>query len=82
MDGANKQVSYSVIDGEIASFCKTFTTAMKVEASGGGGSLVKWCMEYEKVNEEIPEPDIINECRGHLLWLGCLTHQELRVRNT
>ena len=61
MDGANKQVSYGVIDGEIASFYKTFTAAMTVEARGGGGSLVKWCMEYVKVNEEIPERDITNE---------------------
>ncbi|URE06217.1 Pathogenesis-related protein Bet v I family, partial [Musa troglodytarum] len=58
---ANTQVSYSVIDGETASFYKNFTAAMKVEASSGGGSLVKWCVEYEKVNEEIPEPDIIKE---------------------
>ncbi|KAG1364061.1 MLP-like protein [Cocos nucifera] len=59
-DDANKEVSYSVIDGELASFYKTFKATLRVVPKGEGG-LVKWCVEYEKVIEEVPQPDIIQE---------------------
>ncbi|XP_010928576.1 MLP-like protein 423 [Elaeis guineensis] len=59
-DDANKQVSYSVIDGELVSFYKPFKASLQVVPKGEGG-LVKWCLEYEKVNEEFPQPDIIQE---------------------
>ncbi|XP_074555884.1 MLP-like protein 423 [Curcuma longa] len=59
-DDENKHVSYTVIDGEIVSLYKTFRAILKVEGKGEG-SVVKWCIEYEKVNEEVPDPDPFKE---------------------
>lgn len=59
-DDENKQVSYSVIDGELVSFYKPFKATLQVVPKGEGG-LVKWCLQYEKVNEEVPQPDILKE---------------------
>ncbi|RRT46818.1 hypothetical protein BHM03_00055281, partial [Ensete ventricosum] len=60
VDDASKQVSYSLIDGELVSFYKNFKANLKVEPNGDG-SQVKWCMEYEKANAEVPDPDLVKE---------------------
>lgn len=60
VDDASKQVSYSLIDGELVSYYKNFKANLKVEPNGDG-SQVKWCMEYEKANTEVPDPDLVKE---------------------
>ncbi|XP_010913536.1 MLP-like protein 423 [Elaeis guineensis] len=57
-DDGNKLVSYSVIDGELVSFYKPFKVTLQVVPKSDGG-LVKWWLEYDKVNEEVPQPDFI-----------------------
>ncbi|XP_020083130.1 MLP-like protein 423 [Ananas comosus] len=59
-DDANKLVSYSVIDGEMVNLYKTFKPTLQV-IPNGDGSLVNWSLEFEKVNAEVPEPDLILE---------------------
>ncbi|XP_038975320.1 MLP-like protein 423 [Phoenix dactylifera] len=59
-DDANKQVSCSVIDGELVGFYKAFKATLQVVPKGEGG-LVKWCLDYEKANEEVPQPDLLQE---------------------
>ncbi|KAF6157320.1 hypothetical protein GIB67_004258 [Kingdonia uniflora] len=59
-DQANKTISYSVIDGELATFYKTFRATLQITAKGDG-SLVKWSVEYEKANDEVPEPDLVQD---------------------
>lgn len=59
-DDANKIVSYSVIDGDIAAFYKNFKASLQVIPKGDG-SLVKWSLEFEKAKEEVPDPNIILE---------------------
>lgn len=59
-DDANKLVSYSVIDGEMVNLYKTFKPTLQVTPNGDG-SLVNWSLEFEKVNAEVPEPDLILE---------------------
>lgn len=58
VDDGNKLVLYSVIDGELVSFYKPFKASLQVVPKGDGG-LVKWCLEYDKVNQEVPQPDLI-----------------------
>ena len=60
VDEANKTMTYSVIDGELISFYKTFK-AQAVVVPNGEGSLVKWSCEFEKAQEDTPNPDLFKE---------------------
>lgn len=60
IDEANKTLVYSVIDGETLKYYKSFKGTLIVIPKGNG-SLVKWCCEFERANDEIPEPQIIKE---------------------
>ncbi|KAK8959386.1 MLP-like protein 423 [Platanthera guangdongensis] len=61
VDLEKKLVTYSVIDGEILSYYKSFSPTLAVASKGDGGSVVTWSVEYEKLNEDVPEADIIKE---------------------
>ncbi|PRQ40952.1 putative START-like domain-containing protein [Rosa chinensis] len=76
IDEENKSVTFNVVDGEILKHYKSFKVTLKVtEKSGGGGSLVKWILDYEKVSEEIPAPQsyqdfavkVTEDLEAHLL---------------
>ena len=56
IDEENKSISYKTIDGEIAKHYTFFQSILQVTPKGNG-SLVKWTIEYEKANEEVPTPD-------------------------
>ncbi|CAN6448615.1 unnamed protein product [Victoria cruziana] len=61
-DEENKTVSYTVVDGEILSFFKVFTPTVKVLPSDDGKACkVVWDVEYEKANDEVGEPTMIQE---------------------
>ncbi|KAL6983633.1 hypothetical protein U1Q18_017013 [Sarracenia purpurea var. burkii] len=55
-----KTLSYSVVDGDLLKYYKTFKATLVVTPKGGG-SLVKWASEFEKASEEIPNPDAIKD---------------------
>ena len=55
IDEENKSVTYKVMDGEIAKNYKVFKTTLQVTPKVNGSSL-KWSIEYEKANEEVPTP--------------------------
>lgn len=59
-DEASKSVSYTVIDGDLSNFYKHFKASFQVVPKGDG-SLVKWLVEFEKANEEVPDPNLIQE---------------------
>lgn len=59
-DEESKTVAYSAIDGELATFYKDFKATLVVTPKGDGAA-VKWVIEYEKANEEVPEPKIMLE---------------------
>lgn len=54
----NMTMSYSVIDGDILKLYKVFKAPMAVR-SKGDGTLVTYSGEYEKLNEQVPNPDSI-----------------------
>ncbi|MBN7124833.1 hypothetical protein BSU01_24550 [Erwinia billingiae] len=60
MDEANKTVAYSIVDGELLKYYKSFKGNIIV-APKGDGSLVKWSCEFEKASHEVPDPNIIKE---------------------
>ncbi|KAM0943146.1 putative Bet v I/Major latex protein [Dioscorea sansibarensis] len=59
-DEANKLVTYSVIEGDILSYYKTFRATLQVIPKEDG-SLVKWSVLYDKASEEVPEPEFVKE---------------------
>ncbi|KAJ4831466.1 hypothetical protein Tsubulata_047902 [Turnera subulata] len=62
VDEAKKEVSYSVIEGDLLKFYKSFKGTIVVVPKGdGGGSLVKWSCEYEKASDEVEVPHIIKD---------------------
>ncbi|MQL86226.1 hypothetical protein Taro_018757 [Colocasia esculenta] len=60
LDEPNLSVGYSVIEGELVNFYKSFKATLQVlPKNGGEGAVVKWGVEYEKANDEVPEPNLI-----------------------
>ncbi len=60
VDTEKKTLVYSVIDGDVLKYYKTFKAHTEV-APKGDGSLVKWLCEFEKASDEIPDPHTIKE---------------------
>ncbi|XAR65032.1 hypothetical protein NMG60_11008979 [Bertholletia excelsa] len=60
VDAAKKTLSYSVVDGDLLKYYKSFKATVVV-VSKGNGSLVKWCCEFAKAGEDIPDPNLIRD---------------------
>jgi len=62
-DDENKVVSYSVVDGELVNFYKNFRITLKVSPAkeAEAGAVVNWSMEFDKANDQVPDPDVIKE---------------------
>nr|XP_023898867.1 MLP-like protein 31 [Quercus suber]POE52685.1 mlp-like protein 31 [Quercus suber] len=56
IDVENKSITYNTVDGEVMKHYKSLKCGVQVSAKDEG-SLVKWIIEYEKLNEKIPAPD-------------------------
>ncbi|KAM0049465.1 putative Bet v I/Major latex protein [Helianthus debilis subsp. tardiflorus] len=60
LDAAKKKVAYSVIDGDMMQYYKSFKATLEVIPEGEV-SLVKWVCEFEKASDEVPNPDMIRD---------------------
>ncbi|CAH1414317.1 unnamed protein product [Lactuca virosa] len=60
LDEAKKKVAYSVIDGDMMKYYKTFKATLEVIPEAEG-SIVKWMCEYEKASDEVPDPSMIRD---------------------
>ncbi|XVF43607.1 hypothetical protein PTKIN_Ptkin02bG0053300 [Pterospermum kingtungense] len=56
-DDKNKTIVIRVVEGDMMDSYKSWKATLNVTPKGEG-SLVKWTMEYEKLNESIPDPVI------------------------
>ncbi|KAF5939986.1 hypothetical protein HYC85_021153 [Camellia sinensis] len=56
LDVAKKSTTYKVIEGDLLQEYKTFAFILKVEPKGQN-NLVTWTLEYEKLNEQIDDPN-------------------------
>ncbi|XP_065860984.1 MLP-like protein 423 [Euphorbia lathyris] len=59
-DDEKKTVSYSVIEGDLLKYYKTFKGHISVVPKGEG-CLVSWMCEYEKASDEVEVPHIIKD---------------------
>ncbi|KAL7171648.1 hypothetical protein ACSBR2_036329 [Camellia fascicularis] len=56
LDVAKKSTTYKVVEGDLLQEYKTFAFILKVEPKGQN-NLVTWTLEYEKLNEQIDDPN-------------------------
>ncbi|KGN51827.1 MLP-like protein 423 [Cucumis sativus] len=62
VDEEKKTVSYSVIEGDLLKYYKSFKGHIAViPKEEENGSSVKWSCEFEKASEEIPDPHAIKD---------------------
>ncbi|KAE8694172.1 Detected protein of unknown function [Hibiscus syriacus] len=55
VDEKTRTIVYTLMDGEIGNLYKTWKSILSVTPKGEG-SLVKWTIEYEKQNDDVPDP--------------------------
>ncbi|RZC58191.1 hypothetical protein C5167_005491 [Papaver somniferum] len=58
-DKENKSITYEMLEGEIMNYYKAISAKLDVipkQCAAGNRSLVKWSLEFEKVNDDIPNP--------------------------
>ncbi|KAJ6890767.1 MLP-like protein 423 [Populus alba x Populus x berolinensis] len=60
VDEAKKEVSYSVIEGDLLKYYRSFKATIVVTPKGDG-SLVKWMCEYEKASDDVEVPHVIKD---------------------
>ncbi|KAE8732896.1 hypothetical protein F3Y22_tig00001695pilonHSYRG00042 [Hibiscus syriacus] len=65
VDEKNRTMVYKLLDGEIKNSYNSWKTILSVTPKGEG-SLVKWTFEYEKKNDDVPEP--VEYCDFHTAW--------------
>ncbi|KAL6969973.1 hypothetical protein U1Q18_029683 [Sarracenia purpurea var. burkii] len=58
IDEKNKTVTFKVIEGDLMELYKNFKATVHVETKGES-NLVTWTFEYEKLNEEVEDPNTL-----------------------
>ncbi|KAB2019827.1 hypothetical protein E1A91_D07G025000v1 [Gossypium mustelinum] len=66
VDDENKTMVLKMVEGQILNYYKSWRSIFNITPMGEG-SLVKWTMEFEKQNENIPDPD------KYTSYMMCLT---------
>ncbi|GMH27627.1 hypothetical protein Nepgr_029470 [Nepenthes gracilis] len=64
VDEAKKTMGYSVIEGELLNYFKSFKAKVAVAPKAPEGSVVTWTCEYEKTSEEVSEPEHLKDFAG------------------
>ncbi|XP_057960807.1 MLP-like protein 43 [Malania oleifera] len=55
VDEKNRMVTLVVVEGDPLKYYKAYSVILKVIPKGEGG-IAKWTLEYEKLNEDAPDP--------------------------
>ncbi|CAI9785454.1 unnamed protein product [Fraxinus pennsylvanica] len=58
IDVEKKSVTYRVIEGDLMELYNNFTLTIHVDTNGDD-NLVTWTLEYEKKNENVPDPNTL-----------------------
>ncbi|KAL2546170.1 MLP-like protein [Forsythia ovata] len=58
IDKEKKSVTFKVIEGDLMELYKSFKFIVNVDANGND-NLVTWTFEYEKKNENVPDPNTL-----------------------
>ncbi|CAL1377824.1 unnamed protein product [Linum trigynum] len=66
IDDANFSTTFKVIEGNLLKEYKEFKIVVKATPKSENTSLIHWTMEYEKLNEDVPEPFSVLKFLVHL----------------
>ncbi|KAI3889332.1 hypothetical protein MKX03_004747 [Papaver bracteatum] len=58
-DKEKKSITFEMLEGEVMNYYKALSAKLDVmpkQCAAVNGSLVKWSLEFEKVNDDIPNP--------------------------
>ncbi|KAL3510573.1 hypothetical protein ACH5RR_029974 [Cinchona calisaya] len=55
IDEENKTITFGLIGGEVTNYFKSFKATLQAIVQGGI-NIVKWTLEYEKANDDVPTP--------------------------
>ena len=58
IDGKNNSVTFKVIGGLLMDLYKSFKFIVQATPKGEG-SLVRWTLVYEKLNIDVPDPNLM-----------------------
>ncbi|KAK4488852.1 hypothetical protein RD792_004642 [Penstemon davidsonii] len=61
MDDESKTVNYNIIEGDLLNYYNNFNVNICGVPKGNNGSLVKWSCKFDKVNQQIPNPDLVKD---------------------
>ncbi|GER37353.1 polyketide cyclase/dehydrase and lipid transportsuperfamily protein [Striga asiatica] len=56
IDEEKKSVTFKVIGGDLMELYKSFKLTVHVDANGNNMNMVTWTLDYEKKNENVPNP--------------------------
>ena len=59
-DDEKKTATYSIIEGDLLKYYKSFKGHLALIPDGEGCEM-KWCAEYIKVSNDIPDPSIVKD---------------------
>ncbi|KAL0424629.1 UNVERIFIED_CONTAM: Kirola [Sesamum radiatum] len=65
IDEEKKSVTFKVIEGDLMELYKTIKLTVHVDTTGDD-NLVTWTIEYEKLNEDVPDPNTLMEFCLHV----------------
>ncbi|XP_028759033.1 MLP-like protein 43 [Neltuma alba] len=75
-DEVNNIIKFDLFEGDLMEQYKSFKITLQISDKGaGGGAVVKWIIDYEKLNEGIPDPsgyldyvtNVTKDADAHLL---------------
>ncbi|KAL4356034.1 hypothetical protein AHAS_Ahas09G0046300 [Arachis hypogaea] len=80
IDKEDNKISFRVLEGDLLKHhYKSFKFLLHAVPKKKGGCMVRWTMEYEKINENTPDPhtmmqlvvDVSKQVEVHLISKGC-----------
>ncbi|KAJ6312688.1 hypothetical protein OIU77_014249 [Salix suchowensis] len=66
IDDVKLSTTFKVIGGDITTEFKNFKIIVHATPKGEGSCLVHWTLEYEKLNENVPDPRTLLELLIHI----------------
>lgn len=55
IDEGKRSITFNIIGGEVTKYFRTYKATILLFKEGGK-NMLKWSLEYEKMNDQVPEP--------------------------
>lgn len=65
IDEENKSITFKMLEGDLMELYKSFIISIHVDTKGED-NLVTWTLDYEKLHEDVEDPNSLTEFFIHL----------------